>query len=358
MTQVRRRAKKRKSSTSSDESSSDGEDSEEEVQEQIATVNGAGHVNGVDAAGDDVEEDASARAEEETGDPMEEDDGEEATFGERLSAQTAEPIDVEAVLAEAAADSSDEASHSKQRALARVPAGATFSTVLTQALRTNDHGLLDTCFETGDLESVRETLSRIDSRLVVPLMQRIAEKVTKGPGRLGNLMVWIQWAIIAHGGFLAGVADIKVKMRDLHKVIEMRAEGLPALLQLKGKLDMLSAQLDVRKEEQERRAMEDEDEDGPLTVYIEGEDDGDSDSDSEALDDEQRELLNGLQGSDEEMESDDEGANLGVFANGVVRGDVERSDDSEDENELIDDEAEEDDEEEDEEEDSDEEDSD
>lgn len=351
---------------SSDSSSSDGESEEEEeaaVEEEavVAAVNGT--TNGVEHSGNEaVDEDGDATAgADEAGDPMDEDDKEELTFGERLEKQQDEPIDVEAVLAAQEASSSDEAAQRPTRTVARIPTGATFSTVLTQALRTTDSALLDSCFDTNDLEAVRETLSRIDSRLTVPLMQRIAERVAASPGRLGNLMVWIQWAIIAHGGYLAGIPEMRRRLAGLYQVIEMRAQGLQPLLQLKGKLDMLAAQGDIRREEQERNLRAGEEESADMTIYVQGMSDAsDSEDSDEELGQQQIALLNGVSPSaDGGMGSVEAGANLGAFANGVVSADVERSDRSDSGNDLVDDEAEEDDEDgEDDSEDSDEEDSD
>jgi U3 small nucleolar RNA-associated protein 5 len=148
-------------------------------------------------------------------------------------------------------------------------------------------------------------------------------------------MVWIQWAIIAHGGYLAGQPEIKKRLAALHRVIEARAQGLQPLLQLKGKLDMLAAQFDLRRDEQERNAREEEDEEDAVAIYVEGESDLE-DSEEDELDEEQKLMLNGLQ-DDEDLSSDGEGAPVGAFANGVVRGDV--SDSSDEEDGFIDDEA-------------------
>jgi U3 small nucleolar RNA-associated protein 5 len=320
-------------------SSDSASDSDEEEHEEVGinrvangTVKGALHEHLRD------EPIAGERQDEEMVDNASD---EEATFGERLQAQHTEPIDVEAALAKVEDESSDEALKPK-RSTVKAPSAATFSSVLTQALNTNDNLLLESCFETADLESVRETISRLDSRHIISLLRRIAERISKRPGRLGNLMVWVQWSIIAHGGYLAGQPDIVGQLGTLTRVIKARADGLQPLLQLKGKLDMLSAQLDLRRDIQERNARDEEDEEGAVTVYVEGEEDeAASDEGSDMIDDKHQLLLNGLDGADSEESDDDEELEPGAFANGVVKGDVEASDSSDAEEGLFDDEAEE-----------------
>jgi U3 small nucleolar RNA-associated protein 5 len=325
---------------SSDSTSDSDEDEDTEtaaVAEVSWTANGTS--NGILHDDSDDERPATENENNQDEEMGEDAANEEATFGERLQAQNAEPIDVETALAKAGDESSDE-TRKPRRLPVKVPSAATFSSVLSQALNTNDHVLLESCFETADLESVRETISRLDSRHIVSLLQRIAERISKRPGRLGNLMVWVQWSIIAHGGYLAGQPDIVSQLGTLNRVIKARADGLQPLLQLKGKLDMLSAQLDLRRDIQERNARDEGDEEGAVTVYVEGEQDDEAMSDdegSEIMDDERQLLLKDLYGAD----IDDEALELGTFTNGIIKGDVEASESSGAEEGLFDDEADE-----------------
>jgi U3 small nucleolar RNA-associated protein 5 len=320
---------------SSDHSSDSDEEEDEEAAEEVK-VNG--HVNGVSHDTLEVEQQATNGLLKDGDEMDEEADGEEPSFGERIQAQHAEPIDVEAALAQAEDESNDEAQSWKYR----IPTGATFSTVLTQSLKTTDNKMLESCFESTELEIVRETISRLDSRLIVSLMQRIAERISKRPGRLGNLMVWIQWAIIAHGGYLAGQREMVKRLASLNGVIKERADGLQPLLQLKGKLDMLSAQLDLRRDIQERNAKVQEDEEGAVAIYVESEEDEVvSEQALEDLNEQQRLLFKGMSGTEIDASDDDEEAGLGTFANGIVKADVEASDSSDAEEGLFDDEAEE-----------------
>jgi U3 small nucleolar RNA-associated protein 5 len=200
--------------------------------------------------------------------------GEEAgepSFGELLHATAPEAIDVEAEV-----DVVDSLVPSKGTAPAsQIPSGVSLSTVLTQALRTNDHAMLESCFHIGDLVIVRTTIQRLDSSLAATLLQRLAERLASRPGRFGHLLVWVQWTCIAHGGAIAGKADILNRMSALFQVMDQRSSSLPSLLLLKGKLDMLDAQLKLRQSSARRDIENMDSEDDQDIIYVEGQDDVD-----------------------------------------------------------------------------------
>ncbi|KAL4872944.1 hypothetical protein BDV12DRAFT_161028 [Aspergillus spectabilis] len=209
--------------------------------------------------------------EEETGEP---------TFGELMRAQAAEEIDVEAEL--------EDDVHTRSlipgkpiTTVQQIPSGVSLSTVLSQSLKTNDNDMLEACFHTGDAGTIRTTIQRLDSPLAATLLQRLAERLSARPGRYGHLLVWVQWTCIAHGGALAGNKDLLKQMSNLFKVMDQRSSTLSSLLLLKGKLDMLDAQLGLRQSLRENADhMESEDEEN--VIYVEGyEDDEDEDSDAE-----------------------------------------------------------------------------
>jgi U3 small nucleolar RNA-associated protein 5 len=268
----------------SSESSSDSHaesDEEEEEEEEEEDEEAPPHINGVlhnegdgSASASEDDEDVEELEPIMNGkrDPSielgEDAPPEEPSFGEQLTADMTEPIDVEAALAIAVQGSVDLANNPGPRNLS-APSASSLGTVLTQALRTNDRDLLESCFEMNDLESVRSTIERLPSNLISDLLKRLAERIHKRPGRAGNLMVWVQWAIVSHGGYLAGQPDVVMQLGSLINVIRERANGLQPLLQLKGKLDMLSAQLELRRSMQGAR---DQNEDDEAVIYVEGED--------------------------------------------------------------------------------------
>ncbi|KAI4258976.1 MAG: hypothetical protein LQ352_000972 [Teloschistes flavicans] len=271
-------------------------------------------------------------------------DIEEPSFGEMIRANAPGPVDVQAAFA---ATNAQAVVPMSERQL-QLPSGMSLGTVLTQSLRTNDAKLLETCLHVRQLGIVRATIERLDSSLASTLIQRLAEKFHSRPGRAGSLLVWIQWTVVAHGGYLASQSSAMKTLAALHRVIGERARSLPLLLSLKGKLDMLEAQMNLRASMQARtKAANGSDEDNEEgVIYVEGQEDSNSeDSDADVVvegvkKDSGSEL--GSEDEDEEMpmvtngtftESDDEGSGSG---SGLIDDEAESADQDSDEEGCID----------------------
>jgi len=211
------------------------------------------------------------------------------------------------------------------------PSGASLGTVLTQALKTNDSSLLESCFHTADVSTIRATIQRLESPHAGTLLQKLADRLHRRPGRAGSLMVWVQWTLVSHGGYLATQPDLIKKLAELNKVIDERAKGLQSLLSLKGKLDMLEAQIELRKSMQIQRRRLDEGEEDDGVIYVEGQD-----SEDEEVARPKKLPANGdlqdISNEDSEMSED--------MPNGII-AESDEEDDSSDDDDLIDDEAEE-----------------
>ena len=259
------------------------------------------------AADEDVE---MKNAESE--DEEEEEDGAEPSFGELLRANAGQEVDVEAEL-------DDDVNlgalvpGKPTAAVQQIPTGVSLATVLTQSLKTNDNGMLESCFHTNDTSIIRTTIQRLESSLAATLLQKLAERLSSRPGRYGHLLVWVQWTCVAHGGALAGHPELLKRMATLYKVMDQRSSSLPSLLLLKGKLDMLDAQLGLRSSMRgDGDDMDSEDEDN--VIYVEGQDD-DDDSETEAKPrtksirdqafDEDESMMNGV---DESEDDEDDGS--------------------------------------------------
>ncbi|KAK2768488.1 Small subunit (SSU) processome component [Arachnomyces sp. PD_36] len=281
-----------------------------------------------------------------------EDSSAEPSFGEILRANASAPIDVEAELADTTTNpqslSTTKPTTNTPNTALQIPTGVSLATVLSQSLRTNDNTLLESCFHTTDTNIVRTTIQRMDSSLAGTLLQRLAERLSNRPGRYGHLLVWVQWTCVAHGGAIAGKADILRKMSSLFKVMDQRSSSLSSLLLLKGKLDMLDAQLGLRQALQTHPGAGDS-EDEENVIYVEGQDDDEDSVDDEdvVMDDTTtipiassssrkiRKRLAALEGDEEDDES------LPLTINGVASDSDLEDDDAEDDENLIDNEAEE-----------------
>ncbi|RYP67791.1 hypothetical protein DL771_007052 [Monosporascus sp. 5C6A] len=189
------------------------------------------------------------------------------------------------------------------------PSSASLGTVLTQALRTDDADLLESCLHTTDLATVRNTIQRLDSTLAGTLLTKLASRMHRRPGRAGSLMTWVQWTLIAHGGALATQPGLSKKLSELHRVLEERSRGLNSLLALKGKLDLLDAQMQLRRGAHRNiDSDDDEGEDGEEgVVYVEGEDsDADRGNGDMEGDEDEFPVTNGIVDVDDDSEDDEE----------------------------------------------------
>ena len=299
----------------------------------------------VDMEDVEVEEQGMA-ADQDLGDVEEQaGEAEEPSFGDLLRANTSEAVDVQAAFAD---PNTQSLVPTGEKGLQQLPSGMSLGTVLTQSLRTNDTNLLETCFHVTDLSIVRATIERLDSPLATVLLQRLAERLHSRPGRAGSLMVWIQWTVVAHGGYLSSQPEVMKKLKSLYRVVDDRAKSLQALLMLKGKLDMLDAQTNLRKSMQARsraaNALEEDGEEG--VTYVEGQEESDSEDEEEeedsALDSRPAKAgaedpeLSGVEDSEASDEDDDSEDDMPTATNGVI---AESEGSESDEEGLFDEEA-------------------
>ena len=264
-------------------SSGDESDSEDEIPAVLSKEAKPDEVEDAPAEDGDVDmDDADVQSPkdqplESEKNPLEQE--EEPSFGDLMRANAPEAVDVQASFTDPNAQS---LVPTGDRSLQQLPSGMSLGTVLTQSLRTNDTNLLETCFHVKDLSTVRATIERLDSSFAATLLQRLAERLHSRPGRAGSLMVWIQWTMVAHGGYIAGQPEVLKKLSSLHQVVKARANSLQSLLSLKGKLDMLEAQMNLRKAMQARsraaNAADEDDEEG--VIYVEGQEELGSEDES------------------------------------------------------------------------------
>lgn len=329
--------------SSGDEESSEYHSSDDEAQDTKPLTNGTHDADAVMADADADEE--------------QQDGAEGPSFGDLLQASHPETIDVQSAFADRQQGTQALVPMTADRSLT-APTATSLGTVLTQALRTNDRDLLESCFQMTDIPSIRSTIQRLQSPLVSSLLERLAERLHKRPGRAGNLMVWVQWSLVSHGGYLASQPDVLKKLKTLSRVIKERANGLQSLVILKGKLDMLSAQIDLRKSIQEARdgRFDDDDNVDRDVIYVEGEDDMSSDeeddlannavgsdlgdismangADQESSDVEEDEAAAGMFDEEAEETSDDEGEELSEEDEESDEIDEEEDDESSDDDDA------------------------
>mmetsp|Transcript_5253 Transcript_5253/g.5964 ORF Transcript_5253/g.5964 Transcript_5253/m.5964 type:complete len:680 (-) Transcript_5253:180-2219(-) len=206
-----------------------------------------------------------------------------------------------------------------KRKLGSKNAPATLTIVLSQSLKSNDHSLLETVLSNRDPHVIQSTISRLDSSLAVILLDRLAERITRQTSRFDQLNYWLKWIIIIHGGVLTSFPNLNIKLSNLHAILSKKADTLPRLLELQGRLNMLYQQNDLKKEILRDDFNDDSDNAESDVEYVEELDDaellqnGHDDSDDE---------MDIMDGQDDYMDSD--------IAN-VSRSESESESESEDE---------------------------
>jgi U3 small nucleolar RNA-associated protein 5 len=264
----------------------------------------------------------------------------EPAFGELLLAQNADAIDV-----------TDSADHARDGQLVHVSgepnlvglSSATLGTVLTQALKTNDKERLETCFAIAESDRIRATIQRLHSEQAATLLLRISERIFSRPGRAGNFLLWTQWSLAIHGQYLAAHEGLMPKLNALRRVVKERARGLQPLLHLKGKIELLTTQMEMRHQAHRRAAAlnADDQDNEDNVIYVEGQDDWSDDDVAEPSELRTRAWAKLARLAREQAESDDE-SEPHLLTNGDVSGhfgsdedddDVEGDDDDGDDDE-------------------------
>jgi U3 small nucleolar RNA-associated protein 5 len=194
----------------------------------------------------------------------------------------------------------------------------TFQYVLSQALQNNDKQKLETVLTTASEAAIRNTVGRLPTADVLPLLQIVIAKFKTKPTRGPGLSVWIQHILSRHTGYLLSVPNLSAKLGPLYRVIEHRLASFKKLLKLSGRLELLLSQINRNTEANSSSNS------GPINVYEENDagalkapgteeidnddDDSDSNSDSEEDDfvDAHMDSDNEPSDSDSEPESDSE----------------------------------------------------
>lgn len=281
----------------------------------------------------------------------EEDDDAAPTFGEILAREyPTEAIDVEAAFADEEAPNQLVPTQGAQLTT-RINAG-TLTTVLSQALKTNDREMFENCLSLNDVDAIRSTIEKLPSTQIATLLLRLSEKLYRRPGRAGLLMIWVQWSLVSHGGYLTSQPEVMNMLAKLKAVINERAGALLPLQGLKGRLDMLTAQLTLRKNMQTQVQRSKAGGDHEAVIYVEGEDESslDEDVDSDESDDDdvgktskplskraQKRHLDLMDSGEPETSGDEADLVNGVESDD---GSIEEGGSEEENDELIDDEAE------------------
>ncbi|KAI9658431.1 MAG: Small subunit (SSU) processome component [Trizodia sp. TS-e1964] len=169
-------------------------------------------------------------------------DAEEPTLGDLVRASHPEPIDVEATFPPTAGSAALSGNN-----LPNPNAGSSLGAVLNQAVKTNDAELLETCLRVREKPVILNTIQRLEPELTTQLLFKLANMLHGRPGRAETLLMWIEYIFLARGVQIDPDMGTYTEIQAVKEALNTRARSLIPLLALKGKLDILSSHMAMRK---------------------------------------------------------------------------------------------------------------
>jgi len=201
------------------------------------------------------------------------------------------------------------------------PPTASLSQLLVQGLHSNDTNMLDSVLDTADMELINTTVKKIPAEDVVPLVSAL-QKYLQGRGVVNaSHAKWLKSVLTIHTGYLVTLPDCQELLTPVHTLLETRTKHSNKVLQLKGKLELLTRQISDRqgdtmvdKEQQALLVYQDESsdelEDAIDDLLVPGsdtdddwEEEGDAEMEGGDDSDDSVEIVNGENG-DDNMDSD------------------------------------------------------
>merc|ERR1711892_70264 len=123
------------------------------------------------------------------------------------------------------------------------PRTDTLAQLLAQGLHSNDTLILDSVLARADVELVDNTVKRIPAEAVVPLVT-VLQKHIEGRGIVNaSYSKWLKAVLTIHTGYLVSLPDCQEFISPLFALLERRTQHSSQVLQLKGKLDLLTRQV-------------------------------------------------------------------------------------------------------------------
>jgi len=189
-----------------------------------------------------------------------------------------------------------------------LPTTQSLSTVLVQALKSNDNSMLDHCLfgTTTNQETVQNTVRRLPITSLIPFLNVLSKKLLSNPNAANLIVVWIRSILLHHTSYLMTIPDITKILSRLHQTVDSRLTVFKKLVKLSGRLELVLSQIAQHNTAENSAII-------PLTVYNEGEEEGNVEEEvMEFEDDEEGEEegdSDNAMNEDEEEDNGDDGNN-------------------------------------------------
>ncbi|KAI1724071.1 dip2/Utp12 family domain-containing protein [Ditylenchus destructor] len=128
--------------------------------------------------------------------------------------------------------------------------GASFSILLSQSIQSGDHERVSSIISRTDVQPdmIQKTVDELPVLSVIPFLQMV-ERAMQEEAMENNGNAWMTWldaVLVTHSSYLSTITDLDKRIGYLNKWIHKRTANLEKLLQLQGKLEVVSQQMTVR----------------------------------------------------------------------------------------------------------------
>ena len=150
------------------------------------------------------------------------------------------------------------------------------SLLLQQALTSGDNEMMEHCLSVHESRIIHTTVSKLRPAAASNLLKELTSKIEKRPSRSNSLLVWVRALLLGHTSFLISLPNTRGILHALRSITEARVGMAARLERLSGRLDLVMAQIDTRKDYLLKRKSPEI----PQIVYDESDDDSFEFSDS------------------------------------------------------------------------------
>ncbi|KAK3831469.1 MAG: hypothetical protein J3R72DRAFT_454909 [Linnemannia gamsii] len=281
-----------------------------------------------DSSAAEEEEDSDAEAQEdkeassETGRTMEE---KLQDMNSKSTASTSHSTTTTPALSSTSSRTTTSTSTTTTSSKHTTPKAADLQQTFIQALHTSDTALLNACLHySTPLTPLRDTVRRIATIYVTPLLTSLLTQFQQKPNQNTHLIEWIKAILLIHSSFLMNNVEIVQRLSNFYRAVDARVPVYQKVMNLNGRLDLIMNQIEMRKLYEASQNGEDEE-----PVFVE---------DEEQVEEEDLDHTGGM---DDDEDDDDLVGEADAFdedENGDTDEEELESDMSEDDDDVSDDE--------------------
>ncbi|CEI89834.1 hypothetical protein RMCBS344292_04179 [Rhizopus microsporus] len=143
-------------------------------------------------------------------------------------------------------DSNEHKAKKNKKKTLETPAAGSLQTVLVQALHSGDNSLLEACLQFTKRDVIENTIRRLPTKYIIPLLIDLITRFQEKPGRAPALLIWIQSILLIHTAYLMTVPNLVGKLSNFYQALDTRLGVFPKLLALRGRLDVVQSQVNVK----------------------------------------------------------------------------------------------------------------